>query len=78
MSPLNVIFEVRQVLSEVTATTSSYTDVSQESASLLPGSPRTLSGSRTAALPNWDVLQDEATKAELKSGRPMFGDHFTA
>jgi predicted SnoaL-like aldol condensation-catalyzing enzyme len=27
---------------------------------------------------HWDVLQDEATKAESKSGRPMFGDHFTA
>ena len=26
---------------------------------------------------HWDVLQDEATKAESKSGRPMFGDHFT-
>ena len=25
----------------------------------------------------WDVLQDEATKAESKSGLPMFGDHFT-
>jgi predicted SnoaL-like aldol condensation-catalyzing enzyme len=27
---------------------------------------------------HWDVLQDEATKAESKSGRPMFGDRFTA
>ena len=27
---------------------------------------------------HWDVIQDEATKAESKSGRPMFGDHFTA
>ena len=27
---------------------------------------------------HWDVLQDEATKAESKSGMPMFGDHFTA
>ena len=27
---------------------------------------------------HWDVLQDEATKAESKSGLPMFGDHFTA
>jgi len=26
---------------------------------------------------HWDVLQDEATKAESKSGPPMFGDHFT-
>jgi hypothetical protein len=24
-----------------------------------------------------DVLQDEATEAESKSGLPMFGDHFT-
>jgi predicted SnoaL-like aldol condensation-catalyzing enzyme len=24
----------------------------------------------------WDVLQDEATKAESKSGLPMFGDEF--
>jgi predicted SnoaL-like aldol condensation-catalyzing enzyme len=27
---------------------------------------------------HWDILQDEATKAESKSGRPMFGDRFTA
>src|SRR5213080_4372100 len=27
---------------------------------------------------HWDVLQDEATKAQSKSGLPMFGDHFTA
>jgi predicted SnoaL-like aldol condensation-catalyzing enzyme len=27
---------------------------------------------------HWDVLQDEATKAESKSGLPMFGEHFTA
>jgi predicted SnoaL-like aldol condensation-catalyzing enzyme len=27
---------------------------------------------------HWDVLHDEATKAESKSGLPMFGDHFTA
>jgi predicted SnoaL-like aldol condensation-catalyzing enzyme len=27
---------------------------------------------------HWDVLQDEATKSESKSGLPMFGDHFTA
>ncbi len=27
---------------------------------------------------HWDVLQDEATKAESKSGMPMFGDRFTA
>ena len=26
---------------------------------------------------HWDVLQDEATKAESKSGLPMFGDKFT-
>jgi predicted SnoaL-like aldol condensation-catalyzing enzyme len=26
---------------------------------------------------HWDVLQDEATKAESKSGLPMFGAHFT-
>jgi predicted SnoaL-like aldol condensation-catalyzing enzyme len=27
---------------------------------------------------HWDVLQDEATRAESKSGLPMFGDRFTA
>jgi len=27
---------------------------------------------------HWDVLQDEATKTESKSGLPMFGDRFTA
>jgi predicted SnoaL-like aldol condensation-catalyzing enzyme len=26
---------------------------------------------------HWDVIQDEATKAESKSGRPMFGEKFT-
>jgi hypothetical protein len=26
---------------------------------------------------HWDVLQDEVTKAESKSGLPMFGDAFT-
>jgi predicted SnoaL-like aldol condensation-catalyzing enzyme len=25
---------------------------------------------------HWDVLQDEATKAESASGLPMFGEHF--
>ena len=25
---------------------------------------------------HWDVLQDKATEAESKSGRPMFGDRF--
>jgi predicted SnoaL-like aldol condensation-catalyzing enzyme len=27
---------------------------------------------------HWDVIQDEATKAESKSGLPMFGDAFAA
>jgi len=27
---------------------------------------------------HWDDPSDEATKAESKSGLPMFGDHFTA
>jgi predicted SnoaL-like aldol condensation-catalyzing enzyme len=27
---------------------------------------------------HWDVLEDEATKAESKSGLPMFGDRFPA
>jgi len=27
---------------------------------------------------HWDVLQDEATKAESKSGLPMFGERFPA
>jgi predicted SnoaL-like aldol condensation-catalyzing enzyme len=27
---------------------------------------------------HWDVLQDEATKTESKSGLPMFGDRFPA
>jgi predicted SnoaL-like aldol condensation-catalyzing enzyme len=26
---------------------------------------------------HWDVLQDEATRAESRSGLPMFGDSFT-
>ena len=26
---------------------------------------------------HWDVLQDEATKAESKSGLPMFGEEFS-
>ena len=27
---------------------------------------------------HWDVIQDEATQAQSKSGRPMFGDSFPA
>jgi predicted SnoaL-like aldol condensation-catalyzing enzyme len=27
---------------------------------------------------HWDVIQDEVTRAQSKSGRPMFGDRFTA
>ena len=27
---------------------------------------------------HWDVIEDEATRAESKSGLPMFGDRFTA
>jgi predicted SnoaL-like aldol condensation-catalyzing enzyme len=27
---------------------------------------------------HWDVVQDEASRAESKSGRPMFGDSFSA
>jgi predicted SnoaL-like aldol condensation-catalyzing enzyme len=27
---------------------------------------------------HWDVLQDEATRAESRSGLPMFGGSFTA
>jgi predicted SnoaL-like aldol condensation-catalyzing enzyme len=27
---------------------------------------------------HWDVLQDEATRADSKSGLPMFADRFTA
>jgi predicted SnoaL-like aldol condensation-catalyzing enzyme len=27
---------------------------------------------------HWDVLQDEVTRAESKSGLPMFGERFTA
>ena len=27
---------------------------------------------------HWDVIQDEATRAESKSGNPMFGDSFPA
>ena len=56
------------------ATMSSSTDASQEPAGLLPGSPRILSGSRTAACRTLGtLLQDEAIKAESKSGLPMFG-----
>ena len=25
---------------------------------------------------HWDVVEDEASQAESKSGRPMFGDRF--
>ena len=27
---------------------------------------------------HWDVVEDEASQADSKSGRPMFGDHFPA
>jgi hypothetical protein len=30
----------------------------------------------TANLPHWDVIQDEKTRAQSKSGLPMFGDKF--
>jgi hypothetical protein len=44
---------------------------------LQPGSPPTLSGSKTVFFKeHWDVLQDEATKAESVSGLPMFGNTF--
>ena len=25
---------------------------------------------------HWDVIQDETTRKDSKSGNPMFGDHF--
>jgi hypothetical protein len=28
--------------------------------------------------PGWDVVEDEVSQAESKSGRPMFGDRFPA
>jgi hypothetical protein len=38
---------------------------------------RAVNSSCTAArTEHWDVLQNEATEAESKSGRPMFGDRF--
>jgi len=27
---------------------------------------------------HWDVVEDEASQIESKSGRPMFGDRFSA
>ena len=27
---------------------------------------------------HWDVIEDEATRTQSKSGLPMFGDHFAA
>jgi hypothetical protein len=33
-------------------------------------------GRRRVLAEHWDVLQDEATRAELKSGLPMFGTRF--
>jgi len=27
---------------------------------------------------HWDVIQDEATEADSKSGKPIFGDSFPA
>jgi uncharacterized protein (DUF427 family) len=27
---------------------------------------------------HWDVVEDEASRADSKSGRPMFGDRFPA
>jgi hypothetical protein len=63
MSPLNVIFELWQVLSEVAVTTSPCTDDSQESAGLLPGSPRILSESQMAALPNMGRLTSDCWRS---------------
>ena len=40
-------------------------------------SSRTFSGSKTGGwAERWDVIQDEATAAESKSGLPMIGDRF--
>ncbi len=42
-----------------------------------PSSQRTSSGLKIGVLAeHWDVLQDEATQAQSKSGLPMFGDRF--
>jgi predicted SnoaL-like aldol condensation-catalyzing enzyme len=56
---------------------SSSTDASQE-----PGQPVAWVAADIVRIENgrlverWDVLQDEATKAESKSGLPMFGTTF--
>ena len=48
------------------------------------GQPRSLIAADIVRMANsrlaehWDVLQDEATNAESKSGLPMFGDRFPA
>ena len=47
-------------------------------AGLSLGSPRILSGSITAALPNTEMCyKTRRQKPSQKSGLPMFGDHFT-
>ena len=59
------------------ATTSSRMAASPGWADPRPGLPPTLSGLKTVVLEeHWDVLQDEATKAESVSGLPMFGATF--
>jgi hypothetical protein len=42
------------------------------------GSPLAIHADPSVGAPPWDVLQDEATKAESVSGLPMFGDRFPA
>jgi hypothetical protein len=41
-----------------------------------PGLQRTWYVSKTVLAEHWDVLQDEATRAESLSGLPMFGNTF--
>jgi len=60
------------------ATTSSSTDAFQEPASVSWVAADIVRIENGRLAEHWDVLQDEATKGESKSGLPMFGDRFTA
>jgi hypothetical protein len=51
-------------------------DGSLEMGALGAGLPQTLCALPTMLAKHWDVLQDEATRAESKSGLPMFGNSF--
>ena len=48
----------------------------QHSAHIEPGRDGLFNLIKGMPVEHWDVVEDEASQAESKSGRPMFGDRF--